>query len=135
MILLRRLNGTDIGVNADLIERVESTPDTVLTLIDGTKYIVGESAEEVVARIIEFRARILAAAEQFSDIAGGPNQSHAIPLRLVASDADDPALVDRPQPVRVNASSDRVGPDSAAPAAPAAAALAVGAPASDIRER
>jgi flagellar protein FlbD len=36
MILLTRLNGSEVGVNADLIERVEATPDTVLSLIDGT---------------------------------------------------------------------------------------------------
>lgn len=84
MILLRRLNGTELGVNADLIERVESTPDTVLTLVDGTKYVVSEPAEEVVARIIDFRARILAAAEGF---ATGDNPADTtVPLRLVSSE-------------------------------------------------
>jgi flagellar protein FlbD len=53
-------------VNADLIERVETTPDTVLTLIDGTKLIVEQPAAEVVSRIIDFRARVLAAAEELS---------------------------------------------------------------------
>jgi flagellar protein FlbD len=85
MILLRRINGTELGVNADLIERVESTPDTVLTLVDGTKYVVAEPAGEVVARIIDFRARILAAAESFSDHDG----ERQIPLRLVTEDAVD----------------------------------------------
>ena len=94
MILLRRLNGSDIGVNADLIERVESTPDTVLTLIDGTKYIVAEPAEEVVARIVEFRARILVAAEEFSESAGGQPAGRTIPLRLVGNDAGAPALAE-----------------------------------------
>ena len=64
MILLSRLNGTELGVNADLIERVETTPDTVLTLIDGTKLIVSQPATEVVLKIIDFRARVLAAAEE-----------------------------------------------------------------------
>jgi len=91
MIQLRRLNGTDIGVNADLIERVESTPDTVLTLIDGTKYIVAEPAEEVIARIVEFRARILVAAEEFSGAAGEQPAGQSIPLRLVGNDAGAPA--------------------------------------------
>ena len=81
MILLRRLNGSELGVNADLIERVESTPDTVLTLVDGTKYVVSEPAEEVVARIIDFRARILAAAETFAEQEGGTPPT---PLRLVS---------------------------------------------------
>jgi len=117
MILLRRLNGTDIGVNADLIERVESTPDTVLTLIDGTKYIVGESAEEVVARIIEFRARILAAAEQFSEVVGDPNSSRSIPLRLVGSDVAVPALEEQPEPLRVSTPGGHVQRDTVAAAA------------------
>lgn len=82
MILLRRLNGTELGVNADLIERVESTPDTVLTLVDGTKYVVSEPAQEVVALIIEFRARILAAAEILAD-AGDLPPSRPVTLRLV----------------------------------------------------
>ena len=81
MILLRRLNGSEIGVNADLIERVESTPDTILTLVDGTKYVVSEPAEEVVARIIEFRARILAAAESFVEPSDAEHRP--VPLRLV----------------------------------------------------
>jgi flagellar protein FlbD len=79
MILLSRLNGTELGLNADLIERVESTPDTVLTLIDGTKYVVSEPVREVVARIIEFRARIIATADEFAGHA--PHQP--MPLQLV----------------------------------------------------
>ena len=88
MILLRRLNGSELGVNADLIERVESTPDTVLTLVDGTKYVVTEPAEEVVARIIDFRARILATAETFADGSDGTDHGaeRPIPLRLVVRD-------------------------------------------------
>jgi flagellar protein FlbD len=85
MILLRRLNGTEIGVNADLFERVESTPDTVLTFIDGTKYIVAEPAAEVVARIVDFRARILAVAESFTE-ESERRSDQTVPLRLVETD-------------------------------------------------
>ena len=63
MILLTRLNGSRFGINADLIERVETTGDTVISLIDGTKYVVAESPADIVDRIIEFRARVLAGAE------------------------------------------------------------------------
>lgn len=93
MILLSRLNGTELGVNADLIERVESTPDTVLTLVDGTKYIVAEPAEEVVARIIDFRARILATAETFAEHTDleEVRVSRTVPLRLVDDATDDGA--------------------------------------------
>ena len=60
MIVVSRLNGGMFGVNPDLIQRVESAPDTILTLIDGTKLIVAESMDEVIARVNEHRARILA---------------------------------------------------------------------------
>lgn len=83
MILLRRLNGTPFGVNADLIERLEITPDTVVTLVDGTKYVVADSVDEIVDRIIDFRARILADAERLADAQPEPRQV-APPLRLVA---------------------------------------------------
>lgn len=63
MILLTRLNGTRFGVNADLIERVETTGDTVVWLIDGTRFVVAESPAAVVEAIIDFRGRVLASAE------------------------------------------------------------------------
>ena len=56
MISVTRLNGSEIVVNADLIETVEATPDTVITLVDGKKYVVGQSTDEVVERIRQFRA-------------------------------------------------------------------------------
>jgi flagellar protein FlbD len=60
MILLRRLNNAVLGLNADLIERIDSTPDTVITLVDGKKYVVAETPDEVVERIVAFRANVLA---------------------------------------------------------------------------
>lgn len=62
MIMLTRLNGPAFALNPDLIERAESTPDTVITLVDGAKYIVAESLVEVVSRIRESRALALAEA-------------------------------------------------------------------------
>ena len=64
MIVVTRLNGSQFGVNPDLLERVDSAPDTILTLIDGTKYIVEESMADVIDRIQEHRARLLARAHQ-----------------------------------------------------------------------
>ena len=61
MIVVTRLNGPQFAVNPDLLQRVESTPDTILTLIDGTKYIVAESMEEVTNLVVEYRARVVAA--------------------------------------------------------------------------
>lgn len=59
MIVVRRLNGEPFGVNAEHIERIEETPDTVLTLLDGKKYIVLESLSEVLDLVVEYRAKIL----------------------------------------------------------------------------
>ncbi|MEO7289302.1 MAG: flagellar FlbD family protein [Jatrophihabitantaceae bacterium] len=63
MILLRRLGGPLFTLNPDLIERAEATPDTVVTLIGGNKYVVCESLDELVELIRDYRARIIAAAE------------------------------------------------------------------------
>lgn len=58
MILVTRRNGREIFLNAELIETVEATPDTVITLINQKKYLVQESPEELVARIIAYRRQI-----------------------------------------------------------------------------
>ena len=60
MIELTRLNGNPLVVNSDLIKTAESSPDTMLTLINGEKLIVGESCAEVVERVLAYRARLLA---------------------------------------------------------------------------
>ncbi len=59
MIFLTRLNRASFVVNADLIQHIDSTPDTVLNLTNGEKILVSESPEEVVARTIQFRRSIL----------------------------------------------------------------------------
>lgn len=59
MIQLTRLNHVPLIVNADLIEHVEVTPDTVIALTNGQKFMVLESAEDVVERVIQFRRSIL----------------------------------------------------------------------------
>ena len=64
MIRLTRLNGSEMYLNADLVATVESHHDTVVTLVDGRTYVVLESAEAVVASITNYRARVLATAEQ-----------------------------------------------------------------------
>jgi flagellar protein FlbD len=59
MIQLTRLNHVPLIVNADLIEHVEVTPDTVIALTTGQKFLVLESAEEVVEKVIQFRRAII----------------------------------------------------------------------------
>lgn len=55
MIYLTRLNGERIAVNIDLIEIMEETPDTVVTLTTGKKLIVRESINDIRTAIIKFR--------------------------------------------------------------------------------
>jgi len=62
MIHLTRLNGNPLVVNSDLIKYAESSPDTMLTLINGEKIVVLESCEEVVSRTIAYRGRVFAEA-------------------------------------------------------------------------
>jgi flagellar protein FlbD len=58
MISLRRLNNQAIMVNADLIESLEATPDTVVTLTSGNKLLVRDSMDEIQTKIIDFKRRI-----------------------------------------------------------------------------
>ncbi len=57
MIKLTRLDDTEIVLNANLIEYVEATPDTVITMTTGRKYIVKESVDEVIKKAEEFFSR------------------------------------------------------------------------------
>jgi flagellar protein FlbD len=58
VIKLTRLNGHAVLVNADLIESVETTPDTVITLVGGNKLIVRDTMETIQERIVEFKRKI-----------------------------------------------------------------------------
>ena len=59
MIRLHKLNGDAFVLNSNHIETVEERPDTVITLTNERKYLVKESAEEVVKRITKFRRSII----------------------------------------------------------------------------
>ncbi|MGH9723142.1 MAG: flagellar FlbD family protein, partial [Bryobacteraceae bacterium] len=59
MIRLTRLNHEPLVLNSDLIEHMEITPDTVITLTTGQKLMVQESADEVISRVIAFRRAIV----------------------------------------------------------------------------
>ena len=61
MIEVTRLNGMRMTLNSDLIKMAESAPDTMLTLIHGEKLIVRESREEIVDKVLAYRALLLAA--------------------------------------------------------------------------
>ena len=61
MINVTRLNGPAFALNPDLIERIEATPDTVVTLTTHTKLIVSERPEEVIDLVRAWRASVLEA--------------------------------------------------------------------------
>ncbi|MET1042595.1 MAG: flagellar FlbD family protein [Microbacteriaceae bacterium] len=62
MFVVTRLNDSQFAINPDLIERIHAHPDTTLVMVDGANYIVTESLDTVIDRIVAYRARVLAAA-------------------------------------------------------------------------
>jgi flagellar protein FlbD len=87
--MLTRLGGQPMAVNPDLMEKAEATPDTVITLVDGHKFVVAESVEAVVQLVRVWRASVAAEAFALS--------SPAPPLEVeddVLADAFDPDIVD-----------------------------------------
>lgn len=55
MIIVTRLNNSKIYINAELIEFIESTPDTIITTTSGKKIIVKNPVDEVIRKVIEYR--------------------------------------------------------------------------------
>ena len=55
MIRLTRLNKSELILNADLIEQIQVTPDTVITTTNGSKFVVRESPDEIVRRVVVYR--------------------------------------------------------------------------------
>ena len=62
MILVRRLNGEEIILNAELIETVEQCPDTLISLTTGKKFLVLDHWEEIVNKVVEYRQRVYSSA-------------------------------------------------------------------------
>lgn len=58
MIELTRFNGEKFVLNADLIEMVEATPDTLIRLVNGKRFVVRETVEDVVLRVVEYARRV-----------------------------------------------------------------------------
>jgi flagellar protein FlbD len=86
VIRVTRLNGEAFALNPDLIERVEGHPDTVVFLVDGTKYVVRESVDDVLTGIREYRAGILATAYEMdrgsyrSPLSAGEGHASVVPF-------------------------------------------------------
>jgi flagellar protein FlbD len=83
MIVVTRRNGTRFALNPDLVERIEQTPDTVITLIGGVKYVVEESVEQLIDEIRAYRASVLIAAERHIQEPAAPALASLAPLTLV----------------------------------------------------
>jgi flagellar protein FlbD len=85
VIILTKLSGERFALNPDLVQRVEASHDTVVTLVDGAKYLVSESLDEVAERMLAYRVAVVAGAQE--------DTAH---LRLVAA---DPEAADGSDPI------------------------------------
>lgn len=91
MIRLTRISHAPVVLNSDLIEHIESTPDTVISLTTGQKVVVRESADEVVRRVIEFRRAVLGplAAESIAAGLFSEGAAHGEAARRQSQEARD----------------------------------------------
>jgi flagellar protein FlbD len=89
MITLTRLSGSVFVLNSDLIERIDATPDSVVTLVDGKKYVVAESLDQIIDAVRTYRGQIVALsshlAESSSALDDAPDEPHAPVERPLAA--------------------------------------------------
>jgi uncharacterized protein YlzI (FlbEa/FlbD family) len=92
VLQLTRLSGPLFALNPDLIERAEATPDTVVTLVNGSKYVIRETLEELVELIQAYRADIIVAAHN-AGATSSPSATlgSAAGARSVAARSEPPA--------------------------------------------
>jgi flagellar protein FlbD len=91
VLQLTRLSGPLFALNPDLIERAEATPDTVVTLVNGSKYVIRETLEELVELIQAYRADIIVAAHHAGAVTPTATLGSAAAARSVAARAEPPA--------------------------------------------
>ncbi|MBM7581386.1 flagellar protein FlbD [Caldicoprobacter guelmensis] len=70
MIKVTRLNGEEFYINPDLIQYIEKTPNTVITLTNDKKVVVKEEVEEVIERIVAFKRQIFCSFQRNDGLAG-----------------------------------------------------------------
>ena len=58
MILLKKINNAPIAVNSDLIQYIEETPDTIITMTNNDKVVVQERMTDVIQKVVHFRRLI-----------------------------------------------------------------------------
>ena len=90
MIRVTRLNGEHFALNADLIERVEGHPDTVITLLEGNKYVVAESVDQVIREIRDYRASVQMVAFQMD------RGEYRVPATHTFPDTEDSSVLPFP---------------------------------------
>jgi flagellar protein FlbD len=93
MIVATRPNHSQFAVNPDLIERIHSSPETTLVLVDGSIFTVTETMAEVIERIAAYRARVIAIAHGIPETA--PQQNAGGHLRPAAEPVARPVELDR----------------------------------------
>lgn len=82
MIVVTRLNESRFAINPDLIERIQESPDTVVVMVNGAKYVVTESMEEVIGLVAHYRASVVSRAwlqETAAPSAGTPSHRPRTP--------------------------------------------------------
>ncbi len=70
MIILKKLNGSEIVINAELVETVESCGNTVINLVNGNRFIVMETKEEVISKIVEYKKKVYAGKKTIDPLEG-----------------------------------------------------------------
>lgn len=87
MIVVTRLNDSQFAVNPDLIERIHSNPDTTLVMVDGAKYIVTETMDQIISMIAGYRAQIVRQARDLPTCCGA-DDGHALELVRTSAEPD-----------------------------------------------
>ena len=70
MITVHKLNGSSVVINAELIESLEPGPQTVIALATGNRFVVRESADEITAKVLEYRQKVNSGTKTVNPIAG-----------------------------------------------------------------
>jgi uncharacterized protein YlzI (FlbEa/FlbD family) len=90
MIAVTCRNGEHFTVDPDAIERVETDPDTVIHLVDGTKYVIGESFEHLLKTIQDHRATAAFAQQHLTDSLPPEPPPFRVERRQFSRDGDGP---------------------------------------------
>jgi flagellar protein FlbD len=91
MISLTRFHsGERIAINPDLIERIEENPDTVVTMTNGNRHVIGESIDEIAEKVRVFRASLLSLAMQMANHPAGADSTR---FRIIRGDGNGHEIV------------------------------------------